>query len=257
MYTITLMALLSCHEKQPTQQPSVPPGSAVALYTDPSGKSTMITQLGTASMKWEQGATISTTPGATFILTFSDHSLVILNAASSITIGAYSDTKRVLSLSGEAYFDITSNPQVPFTVRTTDATVTALGTSFNVLAYGDEPERKITLIQGALQVASKEGTLSLQPGQQVIVNQPLQAQVADTAQALAWKEGFYDPSDASSLVRQLARWHGLTPVFNTPLPKISFEGQLPRSAGLSSILKILQANGITLQYDRERKLLRY
>ena len=40
--------------------------------------------------------------------------------------------KRQIQLDGEAFFDVTKNPQKPFTILTKNTATTVLGTSFNI-----------------------------------------------------------------------------------------------------------------------------
>lgn len=257
LLAVAVCFIISCGQSNPSAPAPVTPGTVTALYTSPKGDATMITQADSARTTFEANSTITTPPGAEFSITLADKSRVFLNAASSIKIIQYDKTSRILSLTGEAYFEVSTNPQAPFTVKTEDGSITAFGTSFNILAYPDEPKRSATLVNGALQVECPSGTVSLKPGQQVTINKSLLVSNADLEKTLAWKEGFYDASEIGGFIRQLSRWHGLTPVFSSPVPEISFEGKIPRAINLKDIVTILHANKIKVVVDEKQKSLSF
>lgn len=86
-------------------------------------------------------------------LTLSDGSTVRLNSNSRLILPeVFRGDRREVTLKGEAYFEIDSNPEKPFVVHTDHAVIRVLGTSFNVKA--SSPNN--------IQVAVKEGKVSLQ-----------------------------------------------------------------------------------------------
>ncbi|MGF1586926.1 MAG: FecR family protein [Bacteroidales bacterium] len=78
-----------------------------------------------------------------------DGSKIWLNAGSSIKYDHnFNNQARIVELSGEAHFDINTNPHKPFIVRTSHLDVKALGTIFNVRAYPEDDEILTTLVDG-------------------------------------------------------------------------------------------------------------
>jgi transmembrane sensor len=100
-----------------------------------------------------------------------DGSKVWLNAESTIKYDHnFNNQERIVELSGEAHFDIKTNPRKPFIVRTSHLDVIALGTIFNVRAYPDDDEILTTLVDGKviIEILGKEKELfsySLEPKQ--------------------------------------------------------------------------------------------
>jgi ferric-dicitrate binding protein FerR (iron transport regulator) len=79
-------------------------------------------------------------------LTLSDGTKVWLNAASSLKYPtSFTGKDRKVEITGEAYFEVTHNADMPFKVDKDGMEVTVLGTHFNVNAYDDEPQLKVTL----------------------------------------------------------------------------------------------------------------
>ncbi len=65
-----------------------------------------------------------------------DSSIVNLNAYSSIVYPRkFSKNERKISFRGEAYFEVTHDPEKPFSINTNEVLIEVLGTSFNLNAY--------------------------------------------------------------------------------------------------------------------------
>ena len=76
------------------------------------------------------------TPYGTWsVVNLPDGSKVWLNAGSSLKYPTqFNDKQRVVSMQGEAYFEVESDKEHPFIVKTKQLTVEATGTAFNVNA---------------------------------------------------------------------------------------------------------------------------
>ncbi|MFC3560727.1 FecR family protein [Pedobacter jamesrossensis] len=115
--------------------------------------------------------TFTTKSGERKKITLSDGSTVLLNAKSSISIGAaFNESTREVVLKGEAYFDVVHNKDKPFKVHTSEFDINVLGTAFNVKAYPDEISSEATLIRGLITmeaVNGNGGTITLKPSQKV------------------------------------------------------------------------------------------
>ncbi len=86
-------------------------------------------------------------------LTLPDGSNVTLNANSKLTYNKSGWLKtRVVSLKGEAFFEVMKNPAVPFIIRLDGADVKVLGTSFNVKAYAEADKIEVTVSEGTVSV---------------------------------------------------------------------------------------------------------
>lgn len=102
-----------------------------------------------------------------------DGSTVLLNEDSELSLAHTfgGGGSRQVILKGEAYFNVAHDPSIPFIVRTRNVTTTVLGTAFNVKAYEDESEVKVTVTRGKVQVANERKTLGIiTPDQQIAVN---------------------------------------------------------------------------------------
>lgn len=206
---------------------------------------------------------LSTPKGGQYFLELPDGSKVWLNAASSIRYPtAFNSKERLVELTGEAWFDIKKNQNIPFRVHFSspskdggdrEGMIEVMGTQFNVNAYHDESAIRTTLLEGKIKMVSDKQTAILKPGQQAqIKNTSLgngQIRVSDdvdTEEAIAWKNGlfYFDNVDIQAIMRQLARWYKVQVVFKGRIPARRFAGQVSRGAKLSQVLKILELSKI-------------
>lgn len=176
--------------------------------------------------------TISTPNGGMFQLLLSDGTKVWLNAASSITYPVvFNGSKRMVSVTGEAYFEVKQNKEKPFIVKTATDEITVLGTAFNVNSYSDEPAIKTSLLEGAVKI----NTTILKPGQAYS-----NGIVADTdiRQDVAWKSGYFvfDKLPFDQALRQLARWYDVKIVYENGIPREGLAGKMERTLTLNDAL---------------------
>src|SRR5690606_33142812 len=115
----------------------------------------------------EEMNTLHTPKGGNFQLTLPDGTLVSMNAGSSLSYPLWFGNKeRRVTLSGEAYFDVSHDAERPFHVVSGDIDVQVLGTRFNMTAYRDEPGAAVTLETGRVEVSRGDHSLTLAPGEQ-------------------------------------------------------------------------------------------
>lgn len=79
--------------------------------------------------------------------------------------------KRVVSLEGEAFFDVVKNPLRPFIIRLGESEVRVYGTQFNVKAYPEENMITVGLESGKVAFCSgKRVNVDLAPGEMLTFN---------------------------------------------------------------------------------------
>jgi transmembrane sensor len=220
--------------------------------------------------------TLSTANGETFQVRLPDGSLVVLNAASSLTYPTNINlvNERKVKLRGEAYFEVakammkvegtTNNAEgkrKPFIVETDRQQVEVLGTQFNVNSYADELDTKTTLVEGVVKVASL-GTVKyssvLKPGQQAL-SRPDGFLVKDVniTQAIAWKNGTFDfdNEDIQSVMRKISRWYNVEVEFEGNVSRERFNGALSRKKNIKQMLKMLESTGVVHFKIEERRII--
>lgn len=84
-----------------------------------------------------------------------DSTHVWLNEDSKIAYASdFNSSERRVTLSGEAYFEVRRDEEVPFIVQTGTAETRVLGTTFNVRAYEDEESIEVAVTSGKVRFSS-------------------------------------------------------------------------------------------------------
>ena len=102
-----------------------------------------------------------------------DGTQVILNATSKIIIPTnFNEDSRLITLEGEAFFDVAHNAEKPFIIQSGDAKIKVLGTSFNVKSHQSDDLMAITVSTGKVNVglANEELQLNLTANQHLTIN---------------------------------------------------------------------------------------
>lgn len=104
-------------------------------------------------------------------ITLEDGTKITLYGESSLTYPKkFSENIRKVSLSGEAFFEVARNEKKPFVVHSQNIETKVLGTSFNIKAYENQEDIKVTLVSGKVNVCAENQQVTLSPSQQVIYN---------------------------------------------------------------------------------------
>lgn len=209
--------------------------------------------------------------GRQFRLVLSDGTKVWLNSASSLKYPTvFTGKKRNVEISGEAYFEVAKNANMPFNVKINNQTaIEVLGTAFNVSAYEDEEtiyttllEGKVRLLQHNLIKGNGKREAVLAPGEQAQVsyvetqNEGIKLIRTDTEQVMAWKNGLFNFNEKklNEVMNQLSRWYDIDVIYEAEAPNIEFWGEMSRSLNLSQVLHLLKKSGVNFKIEKDRKL---
>ncbi|MEO7047547.1 MAG: FecR domain-containing protein [Ferruginibacter sp.] len=189
-------------------------------------------------------------------ITLQDGTKVWLNSESSIKYPtAFSGTQREVELIGEGYFEVAKDPSKKFIVHSNNVQTEVYGTHFNVSAYPDEKEMKITLLEGSVKVSKGQFTNMLSPGQQATVGEAIKLlHNVDTDKAIAWKNGkfIFDSENVETIMEQIGRWYGPVVEYRGAISKETFSGIVSRDSNLSQVLKIMQQGGVKFSMENKK-----
>jgi ferric-dicitrate binding protein FerR (iron transport regulator) len=154
--------------------------------------------------------------GSRTIVQLSDGTEVNLNYGSKIKYPRTFGNTREVILSGEGYFDVAHNPDIPFIVKTGKLNVKALGTKFNVQAYSGDDVIETTLVEGkvviekTIQDGKTRFVETMIPGQHVTYNLDsdiMMSSEGNVDKYVAWKEGklVFDNESMTEIAEKLGR----------------------------------------------------
>ena len=173
-------------------------------------------------------------PGVKSSITLGDGTRVMLNAGSNLS---YEENKfkevREVFLEGEAFFEVVPDPERPFTVNAGGVHATALGTTFNIMAYKEE-KQQISLHTGKVSIEvpnteiekiflSPREAIRISPDRRVVSKAKF-----DEETILAWtkKTIVFEDTSLAEAIRTLENWYGVKFNFqNRPKPGMHLSGR--------------------------------
>lgn len=201
--------------------------------------------------------TITVPAGQCVHLTLPDGTNVWLNARSEMRYpAAFTETKRVIILDGEGYFEVTHDATKPFVVQTTKCNVEVLGTKFNVEAYSDSEDFNAALMEGSVKVLNNKNpsmSVLLSPHYMAsLQNDQLFASPISDFDIFRWREGLicFRNVNFEQLMLRFEKCYGIRIIVeNKHLVQYVCSGKFRISDGIDNALRILQKDA---KYTFER-----
>ncbi len=169
---------------------------------------------------------ITSPPGVRSQIVLPDGSNVWLNSESTIKFKVpFDESTRDVSLSGEAYFEVKKNPDVPFVVQSGKVQVKVLGTKFNCKAYSEENNIEVVLAEGKVSYSAEGGMQNsrkvMSPGDRAVFDKTTnQTKITNEKidKYIAWHNGkmVFDETPMPEVATQLERWYGIEVVIEDP-----------------------------------------
>jgi len=128
-------------------------------------------------------------------ITLEDGSIVYLNRSSDIAIykSLFNKEKREVWINGEAYFEVSKNPNKPFIVHNGQFSVEVKGTAFNIKNYSQINRYVVSVTQGKVQVKKGNTQLGLLTKNKELIydisNNSYQISKKNCNQSKVWVQG--------------------------------------------------------------------
>lgn len=125
---------------------------------------------------------------------------------------------RKVSLSGEAFFDVTYDEDLPFIVELGGSSITVKGTRFDVAAYSSEEDITAALLEGSIIFRSENAIVDLHPGEVLtydLKDESILRSQADVDSYAAWINGKPDYPEVTldKLLDRLSSIYGVDFVY--------------------------------------------
>lgn len=189
-----------------------------------------------------------TLPGEVKAFVLKDGTKVWLNSKSVLIASEpFIEDYREVLLIGEGYFEVVSNSEKPFIIKTSSLQTAVLGTNFNISAYPGDNKTEISLYEGKVELSAKsspENKMVMKPGQKAWFSNDeknFYLKSNELEKPAEWRQGilrFYD-EDLSSITQKLERKFS-TRIFVTDeqVGKLRFTASF-ETEPLEKILKLL------------------
>lgn len=185
--------------------------------------------------------------GGFFKVILSDSSVVWINSESELKFPeVFTKEQRKVYLTGEAYFDVTSEGR-PFIVQFGNKEVEVLGTTFNIESRKNASKDFVTLAEGLVKVTTPFKSVKLHPDHQAVINNEIQEitlKPVDHTLYTDWIRGkiIYKNVSLYHIVEDLERWYDMDIEFEDETTKeIKFSLFVNRGDQVSEIFEILKA----------------
>jgi transmembrane sensor len=212
--------------------------------------------------------TVVTEPGERSRVQLADGSSVMLNVDSRLRLpSTFAPERRVVRLTGEAYFEVEADPERPFIVRTENASVTVRGTAFNVRGYPDEKEVQVAVTEGGVSVrperaGAEPAAVELASGEvgwTTAADTTVRTLAADVTPYIGWTEGrlVFEDTPLPKVARRLERWYDLEFRIRDPDIRALRLTATLKSQSVRNVLDVVAASlDIRYQIDQNSVVLR-
>ncbi|MDR1682239.1 MAG: DUF4974 domain-containing protein [Candidatus Symbiothrix sp.] len=175
-----------------------------------------------------------------------DGTLVRLNSSGSLTCdNTYNKKERVVYLQGEAYFEVNKDKTRPFIVKTSDISIEALGTSFDVKAYPDDNYISATLIEGSIRISSPAQSKLLAPNEKLTITksdgQFNKSVLPDAKENISWinNQLTFEQERLEDIAKTLERMYSIRIRFaSDKLKDVRFSGTI-KNNNLENVLQLI------------------
>ena len=162
---------------------------------------------------------------------------------------------RLLSLNGEAYFDVRHNTEHPFIVITNQYRIKVTGTEFRVRAYANSPEWEVALLKGSVEIVSKdkdEQIYKLKPNMRAVMKDgTLSVDTIYNPSSYQWHDGIicFEENTLEEIFNRLGHYYGVSfNVSNQQILSKRYTGKFLLRDGLAHVMHTLQL-GSKLEYN--------
>lgn len=192
-------------------------------------------------------------------ITLPDGTKVTLKSSSTLEydINRFGKGVRQVYLNGEAYFDVTKDPETRFVIKTQRQKITVHGTSFNLQAYDNDKSNTLTLLEGNVSIdlfdvdGKKIRGLNINPMEKCTwdlrTGQTQVEKIDATEAGLGWDDNIFYFRDMSmaDIAERLEHYYDINiATFNMENDNERFSGGLSLNQNLSDIIR-------TLNYDKK------
>ncbi len=176
-------------------------------------------------------------------IVLSDNTVVWLNAGSRLFYPtSFKNKTREVTLFGEAYFEVSKNPEMPFIVKTATMDIQVLGTIFNVSAYTEDNVVQTVLKEGSVSIRKKDAgffdkDIVIKPNQMATFNKTTsdtKIYEVDAEYYTLWTKGLisFEEIDFKRVIQKIERFYNIKVDFsdlNKEAIRISGKLDLKRS----------------------------
>ncbi len=150
-----------------------------------------------------------------------DGTNVQIGPGSTLTYpSSFTGKTREVKLNGQAFFDVAKNPSRPFIVQTSDMTVQALGTAFELFSYAVDNRSEVILLNGKVKIGvddrqnQRTTFYLLDPDEKLLIDKQgnnVTKWKVDADKYTSWRKQWiisFENEKLSMIIPRLEQWYG-------------------------------------------------
>ena len=175
-----------------------------------------------------------------------DGTKIWLNAGSTLSYPVrFTGNSREVYLSGEAFFEVSTDRSKPFYVITGDLRIKVTGTRFNVTSYNNDIVTQAVLVEGRIEAAKNRlfgRSVELSPGERIVYDRKenkIKKDKVDTELYTSWVNGYLilENEPVEEIFKKLERYYDKKIVVEGLSGQYRFTGKLNLAEDLEKVLK--------------------
>jgi transmembrane sensor len=175
-----------------------------------------------------------------------DGTKIWLNAGSTLSYPVrFTGNSREVYLSGEAFFEVSTDRSKPFYVITGDLRIKVTGTRFNVTSYNNDIVTQAVLVEGRIEAAKNRlfgRSVELSPGERIVYDRKenkIKKDKVDTELYTSWVNGYLilENEPVEEIFKKLERYYDKKIVAEGLSGQYRFTGKLNLAEDLEKVLK--------------------
>lgn len=185
--------------------------------------------------------TVVVPKGRRTTIKFSDGTTVWVNSGSKVVYPKVFGIKnREIVINGEVYLDVAKDLDRPFIVHTVKGfDVSVLGTKFNVSAYSSDVDNSVVLVDGSVEVITKDSKGQLAPNQGFFMNdKSCIVKNVNVYPYICWKDNVMTLNGESLdiILKKLARHYGVDIQFSEKYTNEKYKGKIDLKEPIETVL---------------------
>ncbi len=174
----------------------------------------------------------------------SDSTEIFLNSSSNLSLTSlYGVEERRVKLTGQAYFKVKTNRELPFIVELKEGLkIKVTGTTFVVNAYPENKKIETVLLSGSVELLTNNSSVEMKPSQIALFDVKDQKVMISSGGSSdkfeLWKDGIlvFDETTMSDVKSILEKWYNINiTIDNQAIMSFKFTGRLD-NCSLSQVL---------------------
>jgi len=188
------------------------------------------------------------------VVPYGKHSFIVLSDGTKMWLNSGSraiyptkfvKNERQIFVEGEAYLEVTKDPNHRFIVKTNDIDVKVLGTKFNISSYPDDTRSSVVLLEGSVEASVNNNKIKIKPNE--IFNyekQTNQSEVSITnaIEHISWIDGWLlcKTENMADILIKLSRYYNINiNILDEQVRSLTLSGKLDLKGDCEEVIKAI------------------